>query len=105
MVRSNCPSISIFFAWLSSLLEVVGRQRPKVGLFVARDCSFRFSLGFLFFPLVHHSVGTTQPLIMFKDDEVRSSDLETGLSSSEDRKAFTSLLHQLPIKLGMFAVF
>ena len=88
MVRSNCPSISFFVARLSSLLEVVSRQRPEVVLFVGRDCSFRFTLHFLF-PLVHRSMWFAQPLIMFGEGEVRSSELETGLSSSEDRK-FTS---------------
>ena len=55
MVRLDCPSISFFFARLSSLLGVVGRQCLEVGLFVGRNCSFRFVLRFLF-PLVHHFV-------------------------------------------------
>ena len=57
MVRSNFPSISFFFARLCSLLEAVGRRCPKVGLFMGRNCPFR------------------------------SSELETGLSSSKDRWA------------------
>ena len=57
VVRWDCPSICFFFARLCSLLEVVGRQCLKVGLFVGRNCPFR------------------------------SSELETGLSSSEDRRA------------------
>ena len=48
VVRSNCPSISFFFTRLSSLLEVVGRQRSEAGLFMGRDCSFKFVLRFLF---------------------------------------------------------
>ena len=55
MVRLDCPSISFFFARLSSLLGVVDRQCLKAGLFVGRNCSFRFVLRFLF-PLVHHFV-------------------------------------------------
>ena len=56
VVKSNCPLVSFFFARLRSLLNVVGRRRPKVGLFVGRNCPFRFALCFLFL-LVHHSVG------------------------------------------------
>ena len=48
VVKSNCPLISSFFAHLSSLLEVVGRQCSKAGLFVGIDCSFKFVLRFLF---------------------------------------------------------
>ena len=48
VVRSNCPLISFFFAHLSSLLEVVGRQCSKAGLFMGIDCSFKFVLHFLF---------------------------------------------------------
>ena len=48
VVRSDCPSISFFFAHLSSLLEVVGRQCSKAGLFAGIDCSFKFVLRFLF---------------------------------------------------------
>ena len=83
----DCPSISFLFACLSGLLEVVGRQGPKVRLFMGRDCSFRFALRFLF-PLVHRFVGIAQPLMMFGEGKVRSSELETSLSSSEDCRAF-----------------
>ena len=83
----DCPSISFLFACLSGLLEVVGRQGLKVRLFMGRDCSFRFALRFLF-PLVHRFVGIAQPLMMFGEGKVRSSELETSLSSSEDCRAF-----------------
>ena len=85
-VRSDCPSVSFFFARLCGLLEAVGRRRPKVGLFIGRDYPFRFFLFFLF-PLVHRSIGITQTMAMSREGEVRSSKLETGLSSSEDRRA------------------
>lgn len=49
VVMSDYPSISFFFARLSSLLEVIGRQRSEARLFVGRDCSFKFVLRFLFF--------------------------------------------------------
>ena len=83
LVRLDCPS---FFARLCGLLESIGRKRPKVGLFVGRDCLYRFILLFLF-PLVHRLVGISQTLTMFGEEEVRSSELETGLFLSEDRGA------------------
>ena len=49
---------------------------------MGRDYPYRALLLFLF-PLIHHSIGVAQTLIMF-GEEVRSSELETGLSSSED---------------------
>ena len=97
VVRLDCPSISFFFAHLSSLLEVGGRQHLEVGLFVGKDCSFRFAFHFLF-PLVHHSMWFAQPLIMSRKDEVRSSELEIGLSSFEDRKAFEVTSSSTPYK-------
>ena len=97
MVRSNCSSISFFFACLTSLLEVVGRQRPKVRFFVGRDCSFRFALHFLF-PLVHRSVWFAQPLVMSREGDVRSNELKAGLFSSEDRKALKVTSPSTPYK-------
>lgn len=79
MVRSDCSSISFFFAHLCSLLEAVGRRRRKVELFIGRYCPFWFALCFLF-PLVHHSVGFAQMLAMSRESEIRSSKLKTGLS-------------------------
>ena len=55
-IRSDCPSVSFFFACLCGLLRAVGRRCPKVGLFIGRDCPFRSILPFLS-PLVHCSVG------------------------------------------------
>ena len=97
MVRLDYSLISFFFAHLSSLLEVVGRQRPKVGLFVGRDCSFRFALR-IFFPLVNRSMWFAQPLIMSGEGEVRSSELETGLSLFEDHKALKVTSSSTPYK-------
>ena len=71
LVWSDCPSISFFFARLCGLLESVGRKRPRVGSFVGRDCSYTSVLPFLF-PLIHHSVGVAQTLII-PGEEVRSS--------------------------------
>ena len=61
LVRSDCPSVSFCFARLCGLLKIVGRRRPKVGLFIGRNCPFRFVLRFLF-PLVHRFVGIAQTL-------------------------------------------
>ena len=48
---------------------------------MGRNSPFRFALCSLF-PLVHHFVGFA--LVMLGEGKVRSSKLETGLSSSED---------------------
>ena len=48
LVRLDCPSVSFFFTRLCSLLEAVGRRRPRVGLFIEKTCPYRFVLFFLF---------------------------------------------------------
>ena len=63
LVRSNCPSVSFFFAYLCGLHEAIGRSGPKVGLFVGRDCLFRFILLFLI-SLVRRLVEISQLLSM-----------------------------------------
>ena len=85
LVRLDCPSVSFFFARLCGLLEAIGRKRPGVRLFVGKDYPYRSVLLFLF-PLVHRSIGISQSLTM-SVEEVRTSKLETGLSSSKDRGA------------------
>ena len=82
LVRSDYPSISFFFVHLCGLLESIDRRRLGVGLFVGRDCPYRLVL-LSISPLVHRSVGIAQTLAM-SGEEVRSSELETSLSSSED---------------------
>ena len=94
LVRLDCPS---FFARLCGLLESIGRKRPKVGLFVGRDCPYRFILLFLF-PLVHRLVGISQTLTMFGEEEVRSGELETGLSLFEDCGALKVTFPSTPHK-------
>ena len=80
-VRANSPSIAFFFAHLSSLLEFVeGERLERVSSFVGEDCLYTFVLSSLF-PLVSHSAKVARLLRM---SEVRSSDLETGLSLSDD---------------------
>ena len=95
MVRSDFPSISIFFVHLCSLLEAVGRRCPKVELFVDRNCPFRFALCSLF-PLVHHFVGFAPSYV--GEVEVRSSELETGLSLFEDCRVLEVTFWSTPYK-------
>ena len=82
VVRVACPSIAFFFAHLGCLLESVeGECLERVSFFVGVDCPYTSILSSLF-PLVSRSAGVARLLKMF---EVRSSDLETGLFSSDDR--------------------
>ena len=83
LVRLDCPSMSFFFVRLCGLLQFACRKCPLVGFFVGTNCPFKFLLLFLFL-LVYHSIGFAQTLIMFGKEEVRTSELEMGLSSFED---------------------
>ena len=81
-VRADCPSIAFFFAHLGSLLKFVeGEHLEGINSFIRKDCPYTSVLSFLFL-LVSHSAKVARLLRMF---EVRSRDLETGLSSSDDR--------------------
>ena len=81
-VRVDCPLIAFLFARLGCLLESVEGECLKwVSLFVGEDCPYKFVL-FLLFPLVSHSTKVARSLKM---SEFRFNDLETGLSSSDDR--------------------
>ncbi|KAL0010085.1 hypothetical protein SO802_005193 [Lithocarpus litseifolius] len=79
------PFISYFFARLRVFLEFSGGHRPQVGLFLPRDCgAFRPVLTSLF-PLIRRSLiihHLEMTAIEYMDTDVRSSELETGLSSS-----------------------
>ena len=75
LVRLDCSLVSFFFAHLCGLLEVVGRKRPRIGLFIEKNCPYRFVLLFLFL-LVYRSVGIAQSLIMTGEGEVRSSECQ-----------------------------
>ena len=80
-IKVNCPSIAFFFAHLCSLLESIeGYCLERISFFVGEDCLYTFVLSSLF-PLVSYFAKVARLLKMF---EVRSSDLETGLSSSDD---------------------
>ena len=81
-IRVNCPSIAFFFTHIGSLLESVeGGCLERISLFIGEDCLYTSILSLLF-PLVSHSARVARSLKMSK---VRSSDLDTGLSSFDDR--------------------
>lgn len=80
-VRVACPSVSFFFACLGAALGVSGDFFPLVGDYIFEGCGLSVVLGELS-PILGQSLawfeGETKRM-----SEVRSSDLETGLSSSE----------------------
>ena len=81
-VRVDRPSVSFLFVRLGCLLEIMERERLKgVSLFVGENCPYRFVLSSLF-PLVSCSTRVARFLKM--SGEVRSSELETRLFSSDD---------------------
>ena len=81
-VRVDCPSIVFFFAHLGCLLESIeGECIERVSFFAREDYPYTFVLSSLF-PLVSHSVEVAR---LLKMSEIRSSDLETGLSLFDDR--------------------
>ena len=79
-VRAICPSVSFFFARLGAALGVSGDFLPFVGDFIFTGCGLSLVIGEL-------SSILGQSLAWFEGEtrrmaEVRSSELETGLSSS-----------------------
>ena len=80
-VRLDCPSIAFLFTHLGCLLESVKEGcLDWVSLFVREDYPYEPILSLLF-PLVSHSAKVARSLKM---SEVRSSDLEIGLSLSDN---------------------
>ena len=79
-VRVICPSVSFFFARLGAALGVSSDFLPLVGDFVFAGCSLSLVIGELS-PILGQSLawfeGETRRMA-----EVRSSELETGLSSN-----------------------
>ena len=86
-IRLEAPSISFFFAKLGVFLEFSGGHHPQVGLLLPRDCgAFRLVLTTLY-PLIRHSLiahHLKMIAIEYRDTKVRSSELETYLSSSSE---------------------
>ena len=84
-IRKETLSISFFFARLGVFLESYGGHHPHVGLFVPRSCGAFRSVLICLFPLIHRSLiahHLEMTTIEYRDSNVRSSELETGLSSS-----------------------
>ena len=79
-VRADCPSVSFFFARLGATLGVFSDFLPLVGDFIFAGCGLSLVIGELS-PILGQSLawfeGETRRMA-----EVRSSELETGLSSS-----------------------
>ena len=77
----DCPSEVFFFDHLGCLLKSIeGECIERVSFFAGEDCPYTFVLSSLF-PLVCHFAEVAKLLKMSK---VSSSDLEMGLSSSND---------------------
>ena len=79
-VRATCPFVSFFFARLRPALGVSGDFLPLVGDFIFAGCGLSLVIG-------ESSPILGQSLAWFEGEtrrmaEVRSSELETGLSSS-----------------------
>ena len=83
-LSQECPSVSFFFARLEVFLEYFLGRRPQVGLFMSRFSILRPILLSLY-PLIHQSLiklHSKMATIEYLVDDVRSSELETGLSSN-----------------------
>ena len=94
-VRVACPSITFFFAYLGCLLESVeGECLERVSFFIGVDCPYTSVLSLLF-PLVSRSVGVAR---LLKMSEVRSGDIEMGLSSFDDREILEATSVSTPYK-------
>ena len=81
-VRVACPSVSFFFARLGAALGISGDFLPLVGDFIFVGCGLSVVIGEL-------SLILGQSIAWFEGEmkrmsEVRSSELETGLSCSGD---------------------
>ena len=79
-VRAVCPSVSFFFARLGAALGVSGDFLPFVGDFIFAGCGLSLVIGELS-PILGQSLAWFEGE-MRRMEKVRSSELETGLSSS-----------------------
>ena len=99
-LSQECPSFSFFFAQLGVFLEYSSGRRPQVGLFIPCSSALKPILLFLY-PLIreslirHHSEMDT---VQYRVDDVRSSELETRLSSNADSlsKVVDTVVSKLP---------
>ena len=87
--------VAFFFAHFGCLLEFVeGECLERIIFFVGEDCSYTSVISSLF-PLVSHFAWVAR---LLKMSEVRSSDLEMGLSSSDDRMVSKATSVSTPYK-------
>ena len=94
-IRVDCPSIAFLFAHLGCLLESVeGECLEWASLFIGEDCPYKFLLSSLF-PLASHFAKVAR---LLKMSEVRSSDLEMRLSSSNDHVISEATFPSTPYK-------
>ena len=84
-VKIACPLISFLFACLGASLGVSRTSFPLVENFIFKGSSLSIVLADLF-PLLYQSINWFGGLMSERGaiSEVRSSELETGLSSSDD---------------------
>ena len=85
-IRRTSPSISFFFARLGAFLGSLSGHCPQVGGFVLGDSNLELALVSLY-PLLRQSLdwfGIVRDVLRRErmGSEIRSSDLETGLSSN-----------------------
>ena len=84
-IKKETPSVSFFFARLGVFLESSGGRRPQVGLFVPWNCGAFRPILIGLYPLFHCSLiahHLEMTAIEYRDSDVKSSELETCLSSS-----------------------
>jgi len=104
-IRRTSPSIALFFACLGVFLGSSSDHYPQVGDFVLSDSSLGLVLGNIY-PLLHQSLDwfrcVQESLRREKmDSEVRSGDLETGLSSSASTtRAVTNTATSMPSSIS-----
>ena len=85
-LSQECPLVSFFFARLGVFLEHSSSWCPQLGLFVSRSFAIRPIL-FTFYPLIRQSLVRyylEMDLVKYRVYDVRSSELETGLSSNAE---------------------
>ena len=83
--RQQTPYVSFFFARLGVFLEHSDGKCPQVGLFFPHCCAAFRSVLVTFYPLIWRSLikyHLEMAVVEEGDFEVRSSELETGLSSN-----------------------
>ena len=83
-VRVVCPSVSFLFARLGASLDTFSAFLPLIGNFVFEGYGLGVVVGELF-PVLSQSINWFRGLIKERKrmSEMRSSELETGLSSSD----------------------